>query len=338
MNDKDNEWLSSILVAIDGINIVVHALGLYLLLCIYKGRHKTPQHLFLINLSISTIIKNTFYAYQDVSEIASLEISMSKTSQDVQTYVHYTFEAASYDYYILSLIYLTCDRLMITLFHVRYLTLWNLRKTKILLLCTACLSLLVWLTSINILGKSDNWNIKVVEKNSDKIINIYLPTASNSFFVIFATFSYIAMFSRFRASCRDSLSVRISSITIFRRSKFFVAVLLVTSFLILLVLPNLLRTICTMSSCRLVPENGGFNFYFSISVSISDSVDGLIYVMFYAPVRNVFRRKLNAVLRFCNQKISAASGDVNKENSRTTTNVNSITELWFITNFAETIH
>ena len=338
MNDKDSELLSSILVTIDGINIVVHALGLYLLLCIYKGRHKTPQHLFLINLSISTIIKNIFYAYQDVSEIVEIEKTMNKTFEDVMIYAHYTFGAACYDYYIFSLIFLTCDRLMITLFHVRYSNKWNLRKTKILLSCTAIVCSVARLTTMNILGILHNWNLHIIAKIAEKITDIYLPTIFSLFFIIFASASYIAMFARFRASCRESISAHISSITIFRRSKFFVAVLLVTSFLILLVLPNLLRTICTMSNCGLVPENGGFNFYFSISVSISDSVDGLIYVMFYAPVRNVFRRKLNAVLRFCNQKISAANGDVNKENSRTTTNVNSITELWFITNFAETIH
>ena len=280
---------SILLLVLDFINLLVHSVGLYLLLSLSKGRHKTPQHLFLINLSISSITKNIFYTFDDVATIVST--LASKFFSNLKIYVYYTFLSAAYDFYLFSLLYLTCDRLMITLFHVRYSTVWNLVKTKVLLVCTAFLCLGMYLTTINVLAALNDWKMVNVQNIVFKISNMYVPTAFNLFFLIFATFSYLAMFLRYRKSRRVSSTAYTSVINLFRQSRFSVAIMLITSSLLLLVLPNMLSTISTLCTCPLL-KSEGFSYYFLTSVTISDSVDGLIYVIFYAAVRNLFKNKV----------------------------------------------
>ena len=296
MDDSATKLLSFILLIIDVVNIMIHVLGLYLLLCLYKGRQKISQHLFLINLSISSLIKNTLYAYFDITNIVMFHTSTKhKFLENLYDYVYLTFGSVAHDYYLLSLFYLTCDRLMVTIFHVRYSSLWSLLKTKVLLTCTAFLLLTIWLTTYNVLGVVHNWNMTFVRSQTDKMIAVYIPTSFNLLFLFFATIAYYAMFSKFRTNRRISTSTHISSMDIFRRSRFHVAVLLLTSSLVLVVLPNLLFTISTTCTCELL-KTDAFGYYFSISVTVSDGVDGLIYVMCYNPVTILFKRKFKTLL------------------------------------------
>ena len=73
------------------------------------------------------------------------------------------------------------------------------------------------------------------------------------------------------------------------------AVLLVTSSMILMVIPRVVNAVCIITAPHIIESNKIWHSYFHISIRISDTVDGLIYFPMYRPVRMIlmklFRRK-----------------------------------------------
>ena len=62
----------SILLSIEGGNVLLHAIGLYLLLSLYKGDRKCPQELYLINLSTSELVWNLVAVSRDIIKMICL--------------------------------------------------------------------------------------------------------------------------------------------------------------------------------------------------------------------------------------------------------------------------
>ena len=96
------------------------------------------------------------------------------------------------------------------------------------------------------------------------------------------------MFNKFHNSQRVARSTNQSNqsrLNTFRHSKFYICVLLLTSFLILLVIPYILYLIYRITGWSL-PTN--YFTYFRLSMFLSDSVDALIYIFLQPSVKKLF--------------------------------------------------
>ena len=234
---------------IDVINVIIHGIGIFLLLRTYKGRCKTNQQLLIINLWLCLLLKNLLYGFNDAAAIVNKiygphqpvgvytnSSSNNATSSgphlitDIQIYSYYALSIPIFYYYILSLFYLTCDRLLATLFITHYIRVWNQQKTKTLILCSALIFVGSWFIVINILSSVYQWDMNMLERKvtAGGSLNLYIPASVSGAFVVFATVSYYLMFTKFVRSRRAS-TVDTSAINLFRRSRFHVAVLLVLS-------------------------------------------------------------------------------------------------------------
>ena len=97
-----------------------------------------------------------------------------------------------------------------------------------------------------------------------------------------------------------------SVIFIFRTSKFHVSLLLITSFLVLVAIPNLIDSLL-----RLNDKQPGYALllYIGVSNSLSDTVDFVIYVLMYKPPRTLLLAKVATVRRWFDSKLHGMSND-----------------------------
>lgn len=123
----------------------------------------------------------------------------------------------------------------------------------------------------------------------------YIPLFLVVIFFVFAIFAYGLMFYKFISSRRKTRRPQPNENTIrhaFRHSKFFVSIMLITSFLILMVIP--FSAITLLMKKKLVTE---YKKHMDFSVLLSDTMDGLIYVFLIPSVRKLFWKKLSSVYR-----------------------------------------
>ena len=126
---------------------------------------------------------------------------------------------------------------------------------------------------------------------------------------MFAILSYTLMFCKHIQSkrrLRRTSQPTPSVIFIFRTSKFHVSLLLITSFLVLVAIPNLIDSLL-----RLNDKQPGYALllYIGVSNSLSDTVDFVIYVLMYKPPRTLLLAKVATVRRWFDSKLRRMSND-----------------------------
>ena len=125
-------------------------------------------------------------------------------------------------------------------------------------------------------------------------MHLYLPAVLNLTFIVFAVSSYLYIFRRFAKGNRmRSNSTASTSIDLFRSSRFYIATMLIASFVVFVVTPSL--TLSVLQICN-VDLSVQVRLYAYISEAVSDLVDGVIYVFMYVPVRNLASKKLSKIL------------------------------------------
>ena len=80
----------------------------------------------------------------------------------------------------------------------------------------------------------------------------------------------------------------------FMKSNFYISILLISSFLILTVLPNLINSYFYSKPLAWILYQ-----YTVPLIYLSDTVDNIIYVLLYKPVRNVVKEKLLSLRNIC---------------------------------------
>lgn len=218
-----------------GVNVLLHTLGTYLLVCVFRRkRHRTVHNLLVINLAIVEGICNamvifTTYVFKEGS----------------RTFVYFdtVYGTPLDEMYSLTMIYITADRLLVTLLDIRYNVYCTVARTKLLLLWSwiIVISLCVIVTLIL---HFTSW----LKDNSIlwRIIDQYLPTFLIVLFLIFAIASYSTMFfklikSRARSNGSSARYRKKSTgYQIFIEFRFYVSTLLISSCLTLTVIPRLM--------------------------------------------------------------------------------------------------
>ena len=308
-------------IVLSSLNVILHTVGILLLGTRYKGGHKTSQIVFLINMSFAEALVNTFklvlillytFVIQDIKDPPHFILILYESL----TIMMYT----GVDYlYLLSLFYITSDRLACVLLGMRHQTVWNHHQSKMLVLATWIFNVLV---SISICLFF--YYCYVLQERSDEafiaLVNTYIPVVIQCLFITFGIISYFIMFQSYVTSRRTIHSFNQSGdrpqslCHIFLTSQFFVSILIITSSLVLAIIPNVVYTLVLILG---VPIDETLSLHVSIARNIggmlSDSVDGLIYVLLEPTVRKLLFEK---VLRIKNQIHLNAHNDLLLRNKK----------------------
>ena len=280
-----DQTLRSIQITLYAINICLHLLGCCLLQGVYNNGRQTVQQLYLINLSLNEAIKNIIFILLPILNIVSYSNISEKTAYNVRvsrTYIYIIGLTGFYWSYVLAMFYVTCDRLLHVLFCYRYPMFWTISTARKLLIVTCfvncAISLIFALIYYFILSNTQRTTLK----NS---LQIYIPTVLYSTFLVFALVTYIVMFFKFVQSRRltmprDTDAPQETLFHIFVNSRFFISVMLISSYIILAVIPIVIRSLYAINN---LPTY--LHIYTIISITLSDTADAVIYIFMDRQVR-----------------------------------------------------
>ena len=294
------------------INLILHGTGSYIFISTFLTPSSlttitkvyTIQRVYLINLSLTEMMKNIILMSYDIIRWWHPSYTFP--------YLTIVYENGVAYLYIIAMFLITGDRLLATHLGIRYQLIWSGRKARNLLIAvyTICISICAAIIlSRAVLGQKryDELGIRAI-MTSDVCILLM------SSFVVFAVGTYLFIFYKYVESKRrfeaefssstetDSGSVVAGSLStkfrLFCETRFFVSVLLVTSFLVFTVIPELVLGILEMHAPDdahiLSPQ---FRQYLIISFSVSDTFDAVVYIFLQRRVREIIVSKAKSVCR-----------------------------------------
>ena len=249
------------------ITLILHCLGTFLISClIHEGSYKI-QHLLLLNYSLSII----------------WACSLNTIGSLVHKYAHETkrhlfFQVGMYIfYYILfcAFIFINLDRLLEVLLNIKYPQYITNRRIVVLIVFSWCFVACAIAPFSTIFRES-----------------LYIDIASSIdiCYLVFVTISWTVIFYHFKRSRTHPTMMKISTtISIgatFRKSRFFLPLLLVLSFVSCTIVPDivLLMNGGVYTVCILLLVNTGFY--------IESTVDAVLYINMDREIKRILWRKL----------------------------------------------
>ena len=335
--------LSIILLILSLVNVCVHSIGAYLLISLYgTSRHKA-QWIYLVNLSICECVMNILESIRVVLKFVSLYYNVSSIFHTFRYYILIvSFTGVTFGYYV-GIILLTFDRLMIIVLNLNYTEYWNEIKAKYFLIATWSISFLIC-TLVSLLYKFKHFQW-------ENFFFLYFYPTVDLLFMLLAIFTYSRIFYKFYKS--ETKMARLSNIRqprtsmlindnvmqipssadilqstqgsgksykykTFKKSVFYIPLLLILSFLVFVATPDLtymfVGTINNNVSDILLAAC-------SVSYAVSDLCDAWIYIYLQHDVRSLLLSKLDSLKcnRLTKQKselrlVSVASSTTEKTN------------------------
>ena len=296
------------LLTLDIVNILFQSFCSYLLLVIYRrGTRTSCNQLFLLNLAFSEVYANIVLSVRDVFNLCIDLCDDKDIVRKIFWCINIYFVTGVCYIYISAMFYITGDRLFHILLHFTYNAHWSVEKTIKLIACTWLVNVVLSLTMS--LFTFFYFHYVKHEIKLSKILSVYVLSVFYGLFLVFAVATYACMFFKYATSRRESMmsapsqlrvlnrpprkhsNMRRKSFTLFNlfiRSKFLVSVVLILTYLILTVIPTLVRTVFYLAGYRL-PYS--FSFWYFVSTRISDTLDGIIYTFLQKRVRHLLKQK-----------------------------------------------
>ena len=267
------------------LNSLMHGVGGILLYQTYK-RRKTPQHLLLVNLSLTEFLRNLTRVIICIMFITEGGVTLPAVSLwtvyvTIITYLYFS-----------AMFLITADRLVATLLNVRHKIVCTPGRTKLLILLSWCVVLVVTVT-VSAYYHSVYGVLWMFADDTIHQTMVYrVIMVLTILYLISVVFCYILIFLKYTRSKRSISHSHLSSFQLFKKSKFYVSVLLITTFLLLQVIPYGILIIKGDHLHDVV------KMVLNILSEISDTTDFLIYVFMYEPVYNLLRKHSNSFYVF----------------------------------------
>ena len=286
--------INVVLLAMNLLNLMSHCCGCYLLTCIYThGRTTTTQLLFLIHLSFIEAIRNLLSVFIGIFDFSIFHDTVCSVIQD---YIDSIYSTTFYILYYMSMYYLTLDRLLAVRLNLRYSLCCTTRKAKYILVATWLFGITIGLSSVLISNGQES-----ISYESYKI-SVYLSCGIG--YIIIAVVTYIMLFKKYKNSLTmqtrntrtGSSDVPPTIFKVFFQSKFYISILLVTSFLVFMVIPELVYLFYGLRVGFDFPEDSILIFIIDILFAFSDLIDAYIFIFLKKNVRSLLFRKLHAAL------------------------------------------
>lgn len=279
MMDLLTTFLQLLMAFLSILIITLHSLGIYLLKCIRKNGHQNVEQIYLMHLSGVEIVVGISMLIHVPLHTVYLVDGKPVHILDLWEYISVMKTVFVYVTYFIVMIVLTVDKLLVITLNIRYPVHWNEVKAKKLMLLAWFLGVVFGLTTTI---------IKALKKfETVELHFIYIPL--NIVFVLVAIVTYTILFYKYVQSRICPLPASVSNqdaghqsvFKIFRRSRFLITTMLIISFMLFTVLPQL---------CLVFVKN--IHIFVFICFQISMLCDVFIYVLLTRQIRVLLWKKL----------------------------------------------
>ena len=280
-----------IVIIICIVNVVVHMIGLYCLICLRRSAMNGSQRLFLLHLSLSELCLSLLEMMKRF-----IYITINSNDNIVMEYIKIIqFSSAAMVYYFI-MIYMTTDRFFAIYLNVKYKLYWSEHKARRLLISTWLVFFILAIV-ISLL-----YNYKSIDYN--KLFYIYTWPITEAVFLIvaFGTYGYVIhkvhkrnkTSSVYRTSSPPSRNnntitgISQHNNSIIMQPAFYLPTLLISSFVLLQVAPDL-TVLFVIFSGGTVSE--GVHTGVFITYMLSILLDAVIYILLSPYVKQMLIKK-----------------------------------------------
>ena len=277
-----------VLLLLNTANVIFHSIGAYLLLCIYKNSRQSAEQVYLIHLSICELLMNLLEVFRRIPDLISHSAEVNEIIHSMQCYLMIAMFTGISVVYYLDMVYFTLDRLLDVLLNIKYPLYWNEAKAKRLVQGT-------WLFGIvlSIIISLLHYFIGYVWQ--DLMFKYCFPILDFSFtFLALVTYGFI--FSKFKktrilpSQKGTTATLKTSAFHVLRRSRFHLSFLLILTFLMFIVVPDLTYLFVGVINNN---ETETLMICCWISYSLSNLSDACIYIFMQKPVKKLLIKKMN---------------------------------------------
>lgn len=280
------------------LNSVAHLFGFLLLKELYRNGKDTPQLLYIMNLSICQTIKNlvlflTMFLHM-MTKYGLPSPHVNSVIVEVQRHLVLFGTMVFFLFYVL-MIFVTVDRLLEVYLSLKYPVFVNIAIATRQLKTTwiLCVLISIYLSVCYELHGS----------HSISVFDLYICLILDLLYLIIAVVTYTYLFTRFKntrggsgsRSANHNLAAQhrhVSAFNVFRHSRFYVSVLIVTSFLVLFVIPDLVATCMNFRKNR----SEFLLIVLFICNGVSDFCNAVVYIFIQRPVKRLLLKKCKALL------------------------------------------
>lgn len=277
---NDMQTISILSLVIKNVNVVLHASGCYLLLCMMRAKSPKPQLLFIFCLSLVQICRNVLPIPLILSAVFG-----SRELVRIRPYIRLNILITCECLYYLFMMYLTIDRLLA----VRLTITYRFYCTKSRALTVIFLSVVVC-SALGLL-------VSLLYRFGH-LVDTSLAPSSYCFHIVFdclfiglALVTYGVLFYWYWHSPTRNASDKYRNIRVFRNNNFIVPVLIITSFLFLVITTDLIDL---LSYFDMITKPLLWQETRDMLLSLSDFTDGVIYIVLHKGIREMCVRKIGA--------------------------------------------
>ena len=280
--DMSQQYIHSVILLICLLNVLLHLTGMYLLISLRNSTMNGNQRLLLLNLSLSEfclafieIVKRCIY------------ITINSNESVITQYINIIqFSSAAMVFYFI-MIYMTADRFFHIYLSIRYPLYWSKTKTMRLVWVTwiVCIILSVLLSFLH----------KYQLVDYKQLFYIYLWPITELLFlaIAFGTYGYaFKTVYRGRKNKSGLTRSKIKRKSIFRQPALYLPSLLIFTFVVLQVVPDLTIVFVTLRGKTLSEE--AFNGVY-ITYMVSILLDAIIYILLSPYVKRMLIQKLVSI-------------------------------------------
>ena len=263
-NSQKTSVLEDVLIFFLAFNALLHFISMLLLGKLFRNQGGSkPQQLFLLNLSVVELMSNLLPVLAEITRYFGAYNETAKV-------INWTIAASLRYIYISAMFLITGDRLVASTLNIRYQSICTIFRTKIVIVFTWCFffliipsTFLVQYTQGGLIAYSEVFNV------ADRLLNLVLCIT----FLVFAITTYAIIFIFYVKSKKRTLSSQQSALEMFKDSKFFIAIVLISSFTILIIIPLITWNIICFTYGSIKPALAYTIFMLCI---LSDTVDTLL--------------------------------------------------------------
>ena len=201
------------------------------------------------------------------------------------------------------MVLITADRLLAGVLTIRYKVVCTLSQAKRIVITSWCFWLIVVPSTILI---SYGCGRSATMSKAYHVLEWFYGLGLNSFFLAFATITYITLFVIFVRSRRRFSSQQQSVWHMFKNSNFYIAIILISSFLVFMVVPYIIYYGVFKTKVNKEMEHILFLIW-----TLSDTSDALTYVFLYKPVQRSLKAAFTTLCCKCRgNAFHAPSNDI----------------------------
>ena len=289
-----------VMIVLSICNVAVHSIGCHLLRYIAKNVEQSPQTIYVLHLSGCEILFNITASLTTILKMVPWSYAAT-----IHTYIDLVYLSGPWLVYFVLMCSITLDRLLQILLHLKYPKFWNETKAKKLIK-------IGWIAG-GMFTVFTCFYQKFFNNDIREIYFTYWYPSFHIFFVILTITTYIVIFKHFKRSrvapCQSVIqrgSVnhlhQISTFRTFLKSRFYVSVLLIGTYVIFVVVPDSIYLFYGYLGNN--KNNQILDTLCYLSYILGTSSDAYIYIFVQTSVRKLLWKKLRIYRQTNNNDIA----------------------------------